>query len=357
MAKTDRSAELAKEWGLMESKLASVVKEMMARDMQKKPFSEGKLIPRNDYIDLYERVYHLSVCDVAKDVYGRKLYKKYKHIVQRNIQTVFYAQEKSSENDSKSGPAGKIVMIDKGEEGLESFVEKFKTFKEKMLVLSHVFAYMERYYVPRNALPTLKEVLRTELNEQVLDKARGQLKNELENLMDKRRDGKSVKEDLFGDVVVTLFLEMSPKPTKNNMDVLVDLETKVTEGKVEKMDALNDLETFLLQRTRAYYEKTAPQWPQESLEKKAKQALSYERDFAAMFLPEKSVSEFEERLVKIFEEILLAIASKNADNMEDNKLGGSLEGSVKASLACSTHHKLQDSSKSSIADAFRTANV
>ncbi|MCO5601749.1 hypothetical protein L7F22_055874 [Adiantum nelumboides] len=332
---------------------------MMARDMQQEPFSHGKLIPRDEYISLYEQIYFLLVRNGAsKDVYGSKLYDKYKSLVQRNIQRMFYAQaDLRDKQGSNVGSTGKIVLVGKGEEGLETFLEKFKALKRRMSVVLHLFAYLERYHIPRMGWPTLEEVLRSELNEQVLKKVTPQLKTELANLMDKRRDGKSVNEDLFGEGVA-LFTEMSPKETRR--DAFSNLPPELTrnlEGQDKDLGSFNDLESFLLRRTRAYYAKTSPQWPQNTLEKKAEQALCYEREFAKMFLPKKSVSKFEEGLTDILEEIVITFASQNSVKMQDNELGDSLESSKKASLACSTHHKMQDSSKSSIVDAFRTANV
>lgn len=331
-------------WDALERTLDRVVDELLARDVHQQPFSQGKLIPRHDYISLYEQIYNL-LCQErgCANKYGNKLFEKYEQLVQRSIHIIFQTQVKSEE---RKGPSvGSNNLMGKGEEGIETFLENLKIFKQKMYVFSHTFSYMERYFIPRESLPTLEEVANTQLTEQVIKRATQQLKNELAALAEKRRDGKPVNDALFPEVVA-LFVELNGSTNGKE-------EEDKEEG--EEIGAYEDLEAFLLHKTTLFYAKKAPQWPQDTLEKKVEQALLYERDFAEKFLLEKSVAKFEEGLKKVMQDV---ITMRNRQK-DEKKLGISFENNASApSLACSTLHKIrEDATKSNIADAFRTTNV
>ncbi|XP_023643205.1 putative cullin-like protein 2 [Capsella rubella] len=158
------------------------------------------------------------------DLY-RYLYEKYRQVIEDyTIQTVLPSlREKHDENM------------------LEELVKRWNKHNVMVKWLARFFYYLDRYFVPQQAFPTLTEVGLTCFHDLVYREMHSTAKEAVLALIHKEREGE----------------EIDKKLVKNVLDIYV----KNGMGNLEKYE--DDFESFLLQDTVSYYSCKVSRWIEE----------------------------------------------------------------------------------------------
>jgi len=179
----------------------------------------------------------------------------------------------------------------KGEFMLKTLVTRWENHKIMVRWLSRFFNYLDRYFVQRNHLATLKDVGVSCFRTLVYKEVKVSMKTAVLELIEKERDGEKVDRALIKNVI-SIFVEMRP----DTMEAYV-----------------NDFEKDMLHQTAAFYGRKAAQWIVEdscpAYLIKAEACLANERERVEQYLHQTSesglISTVEEHLLEQFEHQLL----------------------------------------------------
>jgi len=168
---------------------------------------------------------------------------------------------------------------------LRELVRRWENHKLLVRFLSHVFKYLDRFYVKRLSLPELSEVGSQQFHEIVFNAVKREVRTAILELIRRERECEIVDKKLVKQVV-EIFVEMGGSRAS--------LETYAT-----------DFEEMLLSTTADYYSRESAKWAGNDsfpeYMRKAEDRLKQEQDRVANYLH----SSTEEKLLKVCEEQLL----------------------------------------------------
>ncbi|CAH1420145.1 unnamed protein product [Lactuca virosa] len=172
-----------------------------------------------------------------------------------------------------------------GEFMLRELVRTWSNHKVMVRWVSRFFHYLDRYFITRRSLPTLKEVGITCFRDLVYQELHGKVRDAVISLIDQEREGEQIDRGLL----------------KNVLDIFVEIGM----GDMEYYE--NDFEAFMLKDTAAYYSRKASSWiledscPDYML--KAEKYLKRENDRVSHYLHFSS----ETKLLEKFQNELLSM--------------------------------------------------
>ncbi|XP_010418846.1 PREDICTED: putative cullin-like protein 2 [Camelina sativa] len=229
---------------------------------------EGECEPAlkfTQYLNLYTIIYNMSI--LKHGGYSQQLYEKYRQVIEDyTVQTVLPSlREKHGENM------------------LRELVRRWKNHVILVNWLGKVFRYIERYYVSRRGIPTLRKVGLKCFCDLVYHEMHSTAKEAVLALIHKEREGEEIDRELV-KMVLDIYVE-------NGMGTL---------GKYEE-----DFENFLLQDTASYYSWKVSKWIQEDscsdYMLKSEECLKNERERVTHYLH----SSTQPRLVEVGYDVIL----------------------------------------------------
>jgi len=169
---------------------------------------------------------------------------------------------------------------------LKELTRRWENHKLMIRFLSHVFKYLDRFYVKRLSLPELAEVGSQNFHEIVFTAVKRDVRTAILELIRREREGEMVDRDLIHKVVVGIFVEMGGM--RNSLEVYQ-----------------SEFEDMLLSTTADFYSRESAKWAEDDsfpeYMKKAEDRLSQEQQRVSNYLHNST----EEKLLKVCEEQLL----------------------------------------------------
>ncbi|KAI3902489.1 hypothetical protein MKW92_033954, partial [Papaver armeniacum] len=222
----------------------------------------------NLYMTVYTKVY--SMCTKPPDALDNsiELYHRYRgfhnnYLLSKVLPAI---QEKKQHGD---------VFL------LQELVKRWANYKVIVSKLRPYFEYLDRYYIRRLMLPTLKGVAIKCFRKTVYEELKVQVKDIVISLINQEREG--------GEIDQTL--------VKNVLQIFVDLGNE-DDGKQNMEYYINDFETAFLEDTADYYTRKASNWTKEDYPVKPQEFLQKEKDRVSRYLH----SSTEKKLLKIFQD-------------------------------------------------------
>eukprot|EP00316_Scyphosphaera_apsteinii_P011384 CAMPEP_0119338308 /NCGR_PEP_ID=MMETSP1333-20130426/95746_1 /TAXON_ID=418940 /ORGANISM="Scyphosphaera apsteinii, Strain RCC1455" /LENGTH=698 /DNA_ID=CAMNT_0007349543 /DNA_START=233 /DNA_END=2329 /DNA_ORIENTATION=- len=168
---------------------------------------------------------------------------------------------------------------------LRELVRRWENHKLLIRFLSHVFKYLDRFYVKRLSLPELSEVGSQNFHDIVFNAVKREVRTAILELIRRERECEIVDKKLIKEVV-EIFVEMGG--SRNSLEVYV-----------------TDFEEQLLSTTADYYSRESAKWCEKDsfpeYMRKAEDRLKQEQERVTHYLH----SSTEEKLLKVCEEQLL----------------------------------------------------
>ncbi|KAK9815921.1 hypothetical protein WJX72_012009 [[Myrmecia] bisecta] len=176
------------------------------------------------YMHLYTTIYNMCTQKPPHD-YSEQLYSRYRDAFSAYIQ-------------EKVLPA---LRETRGELLLRALVHRWENHKVMVRWLSRFFNYLDRYYISRHSLNTLKDVGLIRFKEEVYKELCGRARDAILELIRQERDGEQIDRTLLKNVLA-IFIEVGM-------------------GTMEAYE--KDFEEALLESTASYYKRKAAAWIQE----------------------------------------------------------------------------------------------
>jgi len=171
------------------------------------------------------------------------------------------------------------------EQMLNELVRRWENHKLMIKFLSHVFKYLDRFYVKRLSLPELSEVGSQSFHDIVFNAVKRDVRSAILELIRRERECEIIDRKLVKEVVA-IFVEMGG--ARNSLEVYV-----------------NDFEELLLSTTADFYTRESAKWAEEDSFPdymcKAEDRLQQEQQRVTNYLH----SSTEEKLLKVCDEQLL----------------------------------------------------
>jgi len=171
------------------------------------------------------------------------------------------------------------------EQMLNELVRRWENHKLMIKFLSHVFKYLDRFYVKRLSLPELSEVGSQSFHDIVFNAVKRDVRSAILELIRRERECEIIDRKLVKEVVA-IFVEMGG--ARNSLEVYV-----------------TDFEDLLLSTTADFYTRESAKWAEEDSFPdymcKAEDRLQQEQQRVANYLH----SSTEEKLLKVCDEQLL----------------------------------------------------
>ncbi|PUZ69758.1 hypothetical protein GQ55_2G136600 [Panicum hallii var. hallii] len=104
-----------------------------------------------------------------------------------------------------------------GELLLRGLVERWGKYKRIVKFQMMVFRYLERYYIPKKALPPLQKVSFTSFQDMVFNEIKSTVTATVIGMIDDEREGKSIDRDLLNNV-----LDIFVQTGDGNLDIYRD---------------------------------------------------------------------------------------------------------------------------------------
>jgi len=168
---------------------------------------------------------------------------------------------------------------------LRELVRRWENHKLMIKFLSHVFKYLDRFYVKRLSLPELQEVGNQEFHNIIFNAVKRDVRSAILELIRRERECEIIDRKLVKQVV-EIFVEMGG--SRNSLEVYV-----------------SDFEDMLLSTTADFYSRESSKWAEEDsfpdYMGKAEDRLKQEAERVANYLH----SSTEEKLLKVCDEQLL----------------------------------------------------
>ncbi|XP_057856921.2 cullin-1 [Cryptomeria japonica] len=179
-------------------------------------------ISGNQHMDAYATVYNLCNLKCTEHNYSDELYNLYK----------------TSINDYILSMVLPAVRQKHGEVMLRELDNRWKKYKAVVERLSHFFAYLDRFYVTNNSVPTLGDVGLQSFLDLVYCEIKINARDAMIALIEREREGEQIDRSLL----------------KNVVDIFVEV------GMGEMDCYLNDFEAPMLEDSGAYYSQKAASW-------------------------------------------------------------------------------------------------
>ena len=191
---------------------------------------------------------------------------------------------------------------------LKELVRRWENHKLMIKFLSHVFKYLDRFYVKRLSLPELQEVGNQEFHNIIFNAVKRDVRAAILELIRKERENEMIDRKLVKQVI-EIFVEMGG--SRNSLEVYV-----------------TDFEDMLLSETRNFYSRESSKWAEEDsfpeYMGKAEDRLQQETQRVANYLhsstEEKLLKECDEQLLQTPEQLLLEKENSGCEALlRDNK--------------------------------------
>ncbi|KAG8372963.1 hypothetical protein BUALT_Bualt12G0121700 [Buddleja alternifolia] len=206
-----------------------------------------------DYMMLYETIFNMSTQKRPFD-YSQQLYDKYRESIEEYITTTVLP----------------CLMEKRDEFLLRELVKRWLNHKIMIRWLSKFFCYLDRYFIVRRSLPSLKEVGLACFRDLVYQEINGKVRDAVISLIDQEREGEQIDRALL----------------KNVLDIFVE----VGMGLMDYYES--DFEAAMLKDTEAYYFQKASNWISDDscpdFMSKAEECLERERDRVSHYLHSSS---------------------------------------------------------------------
>ncbi|KAF0918054.1 hypothetical protein E2562_021744 [Oryza meyeriana var. granulata] len=210
---------------------------------------DGVQFTPDEYMDLYTLIYNMCTQKPPND-YSQQLYERYKQALDDHIESTVFP----SLNEKH------------GEFLLREMVQRWEKHKLMVRWLTRFFDYLDRYFVSRRSLDSLKDQGWSSFRDLVYHKLKNTVTTIVIAMIDDEREGKLIDRALL----------------KNVLDIYVEIG-------VGKLDFYSDdFEQSFLKSTTDYYSKKAQTWflqnscPEYML--KAEECLQKEKDRVANYL-------------------------------------------------------------------------
>ncbi|MCL7022059.1 hypothetical protein MKW94_002345 [Papaver nudicaule] len=167
---------------------------------------------------------------------------------------------------------------------LQEFVKRWANHKVMVTKLCLYFNYLDRYYIARRGIPTLKNVGIGCFREVVGAELKVRVKDAVISLINRERDGEEIDQTMLKSVL-EIFVDLGNENETKNMEYYV-----------------NDFETTFLNDTLDYYTRKASNWTQDEYARKVVECLEKEKDRVSHYLH----SSTEEKLLKVVQDVLIA---------------------------------------------------
>ncbi|XP_058222555.1 cullin-1-like [Rhododendron vialii] len=217
---------------------------------------------------LYTTVYNMCC---PRDDYSARLYHKYKEVLEEYISSSVLPSLREKNDEFM----------------LRELMKRWANHKDLVMLLSKIFGYLDRFFVPGRVLPALNAVGLTCFRDLVYRELKGEVRDAVITLIDQEREGEQIDRALL----------------KNVVDFFVEI------GKGQMVDYEKDFEDDMLKDSASYYSRKASNWivedscPDYML--KVEQCLEKERDRVSHYLHSSS----EQKLVEKVQNELLVVYS------------------------------------------------
>jgi cullin 1 len=192
---------------------------------------------------------------------------------------------------------------------LRELVRRWENHKLMIKFLSHVFKYLDRFYVKRLSLPELAEVGSQSFHDIVFNAVKRDVRSAILELVRRERECEIIDRKLVKEVV-EIFVEMGG--SRNSLEVFV-----------------TDFEDMLLSTTADFYSRESSRWAEEDSFPdymcKAEDRLQQEQQRVANYLhtstEEKLLKVCDEQLLQAPEQLLLEKENSGCEALlRDNKM-------------------------------------
>jgi len=225
-------------------------------------------ISTSEYSDLYTTVYTMCTQKPPNN-WSEHLYNNYCEAVKEYLQARILPRIKEKHDESM----------------LKELVRRWENHKLLVRFLSHVFKYLDRFYVKRLSLPELAEVGSQSFHDIVFNAVKRDVRAAILELIRREREGEMVDRKLIKQVI-EIFVDMGGQ--RNSLEVYVQ-----------------DFEDMLLSTTADFYSRESSKWAEEDSFPdymcKAEDRLAQEKQRVDNYLH----SSTEEKLLKVCDEQLL----------------------------------------------------
>ncbi|GER46235.1 cullin 1 [Striga asiatica] len=225
-----------------------------------------------DYMMLYTTIYNMCTQKPPHD-YSQQLYDNYREAFEEYITSTVLPSLREKHDEFM----------------LRELVQRWLNHKIMVRWLSRFFHYLDRYFIARRSLPSLKEVGLTCFRDLVYQELNGKVRSAVIFLIDQEREGEQIDRALL----------------KNVLDIFVEIGM----GQMDYYE--KDFEEALLNDTAAYYSRKASTWilddscPDYML--KAEECLKREKERVSHYLHSSSETKL---LEKVQHELLSVYASQ-----------------------------------------------
>ncbi|CAA0834817.1 Cullin-1 [Striga hermonthica] len=225
-----------------------------------------------DYMMLYTTIYNMCTQKPPHD-YSQQLYDNYREAFEEYITSTVLPSLREKHDEFM----------------LRELVKRWLNHKIMVRWLSRFFHYLDRYFIARRSLPSLKEVGLTCFRDLVYQELNGKVRSAVISLIDQEREGEQIDRALL----------------KNVLDIFVEIGM----GQMDYYE--KDFEEALLNDTAAYYSRKASTWilddscPDYML--KAEECLKREKERVSHYLHSSSETKL---LEKVQHELLSVYASQ-----------------------------------------------
>ncbi|XP_006303539.2 cullin-2 [Capsella rubella] len=278
-----KSIEFEQGWSVMETGVAK-----LSRILEELP--EPPFLPE-EYMNQYTTIYNMCIQKPPLD-YSQQLYDKYSEVIATyNKDTVLPSLRNKFD-----------------EYMLKELVKRWGNNKVLVRWLSRFFDYLDRYYIPRRALPSLNVAGMKSFCDMVYQEVQSKAKDAVLALIHKEREGQQIDRALL----------------KNVIDVYVGNGM----GQMEKYE--EDFESFFLEDTASYYSCKASKWIQgdscPDYMLKSEECLKKEKERVSHYL---HVATEPKLIEKVQNELLVVVAKRLIENensgcralLRDDKMG------------------------------------
>eukprot|EP00850_Spirogloea_muscicola_P018689 SM000174S03344 [mRNA] locus=s174:178867:184366:+ [translate_table: standard] len=215
----------------------------------------------DDCMNLYTTIYNMCTQKPPLD-YSQQLYDRYREAFEDYIQSMVLPALRERHDEFM----------------LRELVRRWGNHKIMVRWLSRFFNYLDRYFIARRPLPTLREVGLMCFRDLVYQELKAKVKDAVIALIDREREGEQIDRALL----------------KNVLGIFVEIG-------MGSMDAYEvDFEAFMLQDTADYYKRKASSWIQEDscpdFMLKAEECLKREKERVAHYLHADSEQKLLERV-------------------------------------------------------------
>ncbi|KAI3852441.1 hypothetical protein MKX03_009404 [Papaver bracteatum] len=203
------------------------------------------------YLKLYTAVYDMCTQAPPHD-FSKQVYERYEGVCNNYLQSkVLPVIQEKLDNVSM----------------LQELVKRWAFYKVLVTKLCEHLAYLDRYHIPKNWLPTLKEVGFGCFRKAVGEEMKVPVRDAVIALINQERNGEEIDQTLLKNVI-EIFVDLGYKDDKRNMK-FYDLgiyNPYMTYYVI-------DFETTFLNETSDYYTRKASNWTKEEYADKAEECL------------------------------------------------------------------------------------